>query len=89
MNRIKQVLLLLTLCVMASPVWADRYPVNFDKDAMNTHQDRILKSISFNGKSITVSSSMENRRMYYDLTAQVFQAIAGQEVKVKFNFSPG
>lgn len=89
MNRIKQVLLLLSLWMMACSTFADNYPVNFDKETKNTHKDRILKSISFNGKSIVISSSMDDRRMYYDLTAQVFQAIAGQEVSVKFNFSPG
>lgn len=63
---------------------ADRYPVNFDRDAARTRMDRVLTAVILNGQTITTG---DPQRMYYDLTSQQFAVRPGQRVSPHFLYS--
>ena len=77
----------LTYTVEEAPF--EEYPVNFDKDAYQTHSERILNSITLtagSGEEQTVSLD-GTKKAYQDLTDQRFTIASGDQVTVQANYS--
>ena len=77
----------LTYTVEEAPF--EEYPVNFDKDAYQTHSERILNSITLtagSGEEQTVSLD-GMKKAYQDLTDQRFTIASGDQVTVQANYS--
>ena len=77
----------LTYTVEEAPF--EEYPVNFDKDAYQTHSERILNSITLtagSGEEQTVSLD-GTKKAYQDLTDQTFTIASGDQVTVQANYS--
>ncbi len=77
----------LTYTVEEAPF--EEYPVNFDKDAYQTHSERILNSITLtagSGEEQTVSLD-GTKKAYQDLTDQRFTIASGDQVTVQANYT--
>ena len=68
---------------------ASDYPVNFDKDAYQTHSERILNSVSLTaGDGVQQTATLDGtKKAYQDLTSQTFTIASGDEVTVTANYS--
>ena len=65
------------------------YAVNFDKDAYQTHSERILNSITLTaGSGEEQTATLDGtKKAYQDLTDQTFTIASGDQVTVQANYS--
>ena len=77
----------LTYTVEEAPF--EEYPVNFDKDAYQTHGSRILNSITLTaGSGEEQTATLDGtKKAYQDLTDQRFTIASGDQVTVQANYS--
>ena len=68
---------------------ASDYPVNFDREAYQTHSERILNSISLTaGDGVQQTATLDGtKKAYQDLTDQTFTIASGDQVTVQANYS--
>ncbi len=78
-----------TLTYTVEEVEAEDYYINFDKDAYQTHSERILNSISLTaGDGVQQTATLDGtKKAYQDLTSQTFTIVSGDEVTVTANYS--
>ena len=67
----------------------EKYPVNFDKTATHSRNDRVLSSFSLQqtGKDKQTVNVFASRAAYEDHTSSVFNVEAGSELTASFNYS--
>ncbi|MDD5780502.1 MAG: hypothetical protein PUD40_05550 [Bacteroidales bacterium] len=78
-----------TLTYTVEEVELEDYYINFDKDAYQTHSERILNSISLTaGDGVQQTATLDGtKKAYQDLTSQTFTIVSGDEVTVTANYS--
>ena len=67
----------------------EKYPVNFDKTATHSRNDRVLSGFSLQqtGKDKQTVNVFASRAAYEDHTSSVFNVEAGSELTASFNYS--
>ena len=67
----------------------EEYPINFDKTAYHSRNDRVLSSFSLQqtGKDKQTVNVFASRAAYEDHTSSVFNVEAGSELTASFNYS--
>ena len=78
-----------TLTYTVEEVELEDYYINFDKDAYQNHNERILNSISLTaGDGVQQTATLDGtKKAYQDLTSQTFTIVSGDEVTVTANYS--